>query len=70
MTGGDIIVQYSDVDPIEKAKNDRFAVKTFAENLQQGMDDAIARGILKAPINPAIKKLLAHLRVRQQVTVF
>jgi hypothetical protein len=54
------------MDPIQKAKITRVEVKSLAENLQQVLDDAIARGILKAPINAALSKLIAHLRARQQ----
>ena len=70
MTGGDIIVQNPPVDPIQQAKTARARAKSLAENLQQSLDDAITRGILKEPINPAINKLLAHLRARQQVGAF
>jgi len=53
-------------DPVKEIKLSRFELKALEQNLQQALDDAIARGVLTAPINTAIGKLIAHLRARQQ----
>ncbi len=57
-------------DPVKKAAITRTELKAMEQNLQHALEDAIARGVLTTPINAAIGKLIAHLRVRQQVAAF
>ncbi len=45
-------------------------LKAMEQNLQHALDDAIARGVLTTPLNAAIRKIIAHLRARQQVAAF
>ncbi len=53
-------------DPVKKAAITRTELKAMEQGLQHALDDAIARGVLTMPLNAAIGKLIAHLRVRQQ----
>ena len=70
MSGGDTIMPTIIPDPVAEAKLHRYRLKALEQNLQQALDDAIARGILKKPVHPAINKLLAHLRARPQAAAF